>query len=110
MRKNTSVYSGTIFLVAVVTAIIFAVATSISSTIMWILFGIGVFYGLLNIVNPEIHPFLVSSIIVVIASYLVIGAADMGAYATRIFNAHLLVFAPMTIIAAIIHSYSLWEK
>ena len=94
------------FLVGLVLAIILGLGLGgqYQSTILWVVFGLGVLVGLLNIGSGEVGAFLTSGTILVLVSYLGIEVGIFKGIAPAIFNilkGILTLFIPATIIVAL---------
>tara|TARA_Y100000310_G_scaffold343022_1_gene448772 strand:+ start:1371 stop:1745 length:375 start_codon:yes stop_codon:yes gene_type:complete len=94
------------FLVGLVLAIILGLGLGgqYQSTILWVVFGLGVLVGLLNIGSSEVGAFLTSSTILVLVSYLGIQVGIFKGVAPAIYNVLqgiLTLFVPATIIVAL---------
>tara|TARA_Y100000310_G_C20527880_1_gene736970 strand:- start:45 stop:419 length:375 start_codon:yes stop_codon:yes gene_type:complete len=94
------------FLVGLVLAIILGLGLGgqYQSTILWVVFLLGVLVGLLNIGSSEVGSFLTSGAILVLVSYLGIQVGIFKGLAPAIFNilkGILTLFIPATIIVAL---------
>ena len=95
------------FLIGVVLAIILAFYGSITQTLMWLLVIIGIIVGLLNIADEEVEPFLLSGVVLIIASSFGNSVVSISPLFNRVLNSMLLIFVPATIIVAIKNVFSL---
>ena len=94
------------FLVGLVLAIILGLGLGgdYQSTILWVVFGLGVLVGLLNIGSSEVGAFLTSGTILVLVSFLGIQVGIFKGLAPTILNilkGILTLFIPATIIVAL---------
>lgn len=94
---------GLAFLIGVLLAVIIPlIGGTLNSTMVWILVIIGIAVGLLNVTSEEGNHFMMSGIVLIIASSL--GQASIAEIPQRllgVLNALLLIFVPATIIVAI---------
>ena len=95
------------FLIGVVIAIIVGVGLYTSPALLTILVIIGLIIGLLNITSNEAHHFMMSGVVLIIASAL--GSASIGAIPAvgGILDALLAIFVPATVIVAIRNVFGL---
>ena len=95
------------FLIGVVLAVIlgFGLITN-NNTWTVVLLVIGLIIGLLNITEKEASSFLMSGVVLIIASSLGGSALSSINWVEGIFNALLAIFVPATIIVAIRHVFS----
>lgn len=94
------------FLVGLVLAIILGLGLggTYQSTILWVVFLLGVLVGLLNVGSSEVGAFLTSGTILVLVSYLGIQVGIFKGVAPTIYNilqGILTLFVPATIIVAL---------
>ena len=95
------------FLIGVVLAVILGVLGPITGTWATVLVVIGIIVGLLNIGAKEVSSFLMSGVVLIIASAL--GGNLMGSlpYVGSILGALLVIFVPATVIVAVRNVFSL---
>jgi hypothetical protein len=98
------------FLIGVVLAAILGLgfAGGFDATISWVLVVIGLIVGLLNIADKEAQPFLLSGVVLIIASSM--GQGIGIAMLDSILSALLLVFVPATIIVALKNVFGLARR
>jgi|SRR3989339_959338 len=104
MAKSVNVISGWAFLIGVVLAVLLGLFSQLNATIIWVLILVGVIVGLLNIADKEASPFLMSSAVLIIASYVGIGI--MKAQLGGVFTALLAIFIPAAVVVAIRNVFS----
>ena len=94
------------FLVGLVLAIILGLGLSgqYQGTVLWVVFGLGIVVGLLNVGASEVGAFLTSSTILLLVSFLGIQVGIFKGLAPTILNilkGILTLFIPATIIVAL---------
>ena len=84
-----------------------ALGTGLSETGILVLAIIGLIVGLFNVADKEVTPFLMSGVVLIIASAL--GGSIMGdiPYVGSVLDALLAVFVPATVIVAVKNVFSL---
>lgn len=100
-KMGLSVIGSWAFLIGVILAIIFGFIT-MNAVVATILVVIGLIVGILNVTEKESMPFLISGVVLIIASSL--GQTEslkLIPFLPSILNALLLIFVPATIIVAI---------
>jgi hypothetical protein len=112
MAKQKGTLGSWAFLVGVILALVFGLfASSFSSTaqgyMVWALVIIGLVVGLLNVTAKESAPFLMSGVVLLIASVFGAGVMQGVQYIPSILEALLMIFVPATIIVAIKNVFSL---
>ncbi len=108
MVKNTKNAIGAwAFLGGVVLAVILGILGAMTAKWVVILVVIGLIIGLLNIAEKEVQPFLMSGVILIIASALGQGVMLLVPVLDNVLRALLSVFVPALIIVAIKHVFSL---
>jgi len=112
IRLNTNLIGSWSFLIGLVLAVILGVGYSGSyySTMLWLVFVIGVIVGLVNITVGEVSAFLTSGTVLVLVSYLAVQAGVFHGVAPMIvgiLNSILTLFVPATIIVALRSVFSL---
>lgn len=98
------------FLIGLILAVLFALFGTLSYTVVVILVLIGLLVGLFNISDDETTPFLMSGVILIIASSLGGRAVSVIGVFDRIFNALLLIFTPATVIVAVKNVFGLARR
>lgn len=98
------------FLVGVILAIVLGFLSGISSTMRVVLVVIGLIVGLLNVADEEATPFLMSGVVLIIASAL--GSAELGviAWAGNILSALMLIFVPATVVVAVKNVFTIARR
>jgi len=89
------------FLVGVVLAVVFAFIGQMSIEVVSFLSIIGIIVGLVNVKDEEIRAFLLSGVVLIIASAFGYTAFGIFEIIERIFNGLLVIFVPATIVVAI---------
>ena len=94
------------FLVGLVLAVLLGLGFTgaYQSTILWVVFLLGIVVGLLNVTTTEVSAFLTSGTVLVLVSYLGIQVGTFDAIAPPIGNVLrgiLTLFVPATIIVAL---------
>jgi len=107
MAKGKNTLGGWAFLVGVILAVVLGLLGAITSTWIMVLVIIGLIVGLLNITSQEVQPFLMSGIILIIASALGQGVMLQIPVLNAALQALLAVFVPAVIIVAIKHVFTL---
>ena len=104
-QKKGNLLGSWAFLIGVVLAVLLGLTGSISGTMLWILVIIGLIVGLLNVTEEETSPFLMSGIVLIIASAFgqdVLSAVPSGTLVlNNVLQALLVIFVPATIVVAI---------
>ncbi len=104
--KKGNIIGAWSFLVGVVLAVVFGYM-GISPTVALVLAAIGLIVGLLNIADEETEPFLMSGVVLIIASALGGSAVASLGKVADVLSGLLLIFVPATIIVAIKNVFSL---
>ena len=109
-KSNDNFIGGWAFLIGVILAIIIPLFSTLNPTLTWILVVLGIIVGLLNVTGDEGYNFMISGVVLIIAS----GAAQDVFQAIPIFgdimNALLLIFVPATILVSIKNVFSLAHR
>lgn len=106
-KKSGNVIGSWAFLIGVVLAVVLGIVGVMNSTLAVILVVIGLVVGLLNVGDEEATPFLMSGAVLIIASALGAGVANMVGFLGNVLSALLLIFVPATIIVAIKNVFSI---
>ncbi|HLC78711.1 MAG TPA: hypothetical protein VJH92_06315 [Candidatus Nanoarchaeia archaeon] len=109
-KKDTNKIGSWAFLIGLILAILFALFGTLTYTVVVILVLVGIIVGLFNISDEETGPFLMSGVVLIIASSLGGRAVSVIDVFDRIFNALLLIFTPATIIVAIKNVFGLAKR
>ncbi len=111
-KLDTNVLSGWAFLAGVVLAVILGLGFAGGLTAGWIyvLVIIGLIVGLVNVAGKEVNQFLLSGVVLIIASSLGQEVTQGVSYFNSILQALLAIFVPATIIVAIKNAFSLARK
>ena len=112
IELNTNAVGSWSFLIGLVLAVLLGLGYSGSyySTMLWLVFAIGVVVGLLNITVNEVSAFLTSGTVLVLVSYLALQAGVFHGVAPQIVGvlmSILTLFVPATIIVALRAVFSL---
>lgn len=112
MAKQKGTLGSWAFLVGVILAVVFGLfASQFSSTsqnyMVWALVVIGLIVGLLNVTAKESTPFLMSGLVLLVASVFGAGVMQGISYIPSVLEALLMIFVPATIIVAIKNVFSL---
>jgi uncharacterized membrane protein YczE len=89
------------FLIGILLVLYFALFDRTNQGIQWALLVIGLIIGFFNVKGEESRSFMVSGIILILASVLGQGAIAVSVHLTRALYALLLIFVPATIIVAV---------
>ncbi|MFH1451753.1 MAG: hypothetical protein ABIF88_01110 [archaeon] len=109
-KKSGSFIGGWTFLIGVLLAIIIPLFGTLSPGMIWFLVLVGVIVGLLNVSGEEAHAFMMSGIVLIIASSFGAGVTSVITVLSDILNALLLIFVPATIVVAIKNVFSLAHR
>ena len=95
------------FLIGVILAVILGALGPVAGTWAMVLVVIGIVVGLLNIGDREVTPFMMSGVVLIIASAL--GGNLMGnlPFVGSVLDALLVIFVPATVIVAVKNVFSL---
>jgi len=111
MAKNQGNFIGSwAFLIGVILAVILGILGTISTTMMIVLVVIGLVVGFLNIADKEVQPFLMSGVVLIIASAFGQGVFTGLPTLSNILDALLAVFVPATIIVALKNVFTLARR
>ena len=89
------------FLIGVIIAIVLGFMGTLSDTMRIVLVVIGLIVGLLNIADEEVSPFLMSGVVLIIASSLGANEVSTISWLGGMLSALLLIFVPAVVIVAI---------
>jgi len=106
-KKNLNLVGRLAFLVGFVLAIILGAVDKLDSTWTIVLVVIGLLVGLLNITGKESYSFMISGVVLIIASALGLGVMNSIPFVARILVALLAIFVPATIIVAVRNVFNL---
>src|SRR3989338_80077 len=106
-KKQGSFIGSWAFLVGVLLAVILGAIGQIGPAMTITLFVIGLIVGLLNVADEETNAFLISGVVLIIASAFGGAAVSVVGWLEGIFNALLLIFVPATVIVAIKNVFSI---
>ncbi len=109
MGKNGNMIGGWAFLIGVLLALVFGLFADIGTNWVWVLVVLGLIVGFLNITEKETGSFLMSGVVLIIASAF---GADVLSNVPNIdlenvFHMLLAMFVPATIVVAIKHAFAL---
>ncbi len=105
--KNMNMIGRWAFLIGVILAIILAALGPIEGTWAVVLVVIGLLVGLLNVADEEVTPFMMSGVVLIIASALGSGVMNTVPYVGAVFDALLIIFVPATAIVTIKNVFTL---
>jgi hypothetical protein len=103
MRNKKNKFGAWAFLIGIVLALVVGIFSDLNSNlwIMGLLVFFGLVIGLLNISNKEVTPFLMSGIILILASAFGMGVLSIIPKAVDILSGMLALFVPAVIIVSI---------
>ncbi|MEK6898539.1 MAG: hypothetical protein AABW79_00400 [Nanoarchaeota archaeon] len=107
MKNSSNHFGSWAFLIGVILALALAVFNVSGGSWPLVMVIIGLIVGLLNINEHETHHFLMSGAILIIVSYLGMGAMETVPVFARTLGGLLMIFVPATIIVAIKNVFSL---
>ena len=110
MAKRGNLLGSWAFLIGVVLAFILGILGTNDPMYVSILVFIGLIIGLLNIADEEVHPFLMSGAVLIIASALGRDAISDVMWVSNILKSLLAIFVPATVIVAIKNVFSLAKR
>ena len=109
--KGVDIVGKWAFLIGVILAVVLGLFSSVlgtwTGTLTMILVIIGLLVGLLNIGDKEVAPFLMSGVVLIIASAFGGSIMSEVPYVGPVLDALLVVFVPATVIVAIKNVFSL---
>jgi len=113
-KKGGNLIGGWAFLVGVVIALIVGVGFVNDPTWSVILFVIGLIIGLSNVADEEVSPFLMSAVVLIIATHFgadmfkdMASQGDILSSIVGILNALKTIFVPATVIVAVKNVFGL---
>lgn len=95
------------FLIGVVLAVVLGLMGSIGGTWTIVLIVIGLLVGVLNVADKETGPFLMSGVVLILASALGGSVLSDIQILSDVLNALLVIFIPATVIVAIKNVFNL---
>lgn len=95
------------FLIGVILALLLGLLNVMSVTWIYVLIAIGIIIGLLNVADQEVQPFLMSGVVLIIASALGQTVTAQVPRLDGMLQALLAIFVPATIIVAIKNVFSI---
>ena len=108
MAKSKGSFIGSwAYLIGVILALILGLFDVMNPTWLYILIAVGIIIGLLNVADKEVQPFLMSGIILIIASALGQTVTAQVPRLEGMLQALLAIFVPATIIVAIKNVFSI---
>jgi hypothetical protein len=107
VKKGGNQLGSWAFLVGLIIAVVVGLFGQLGSAWLIALVVIGLLVGLLNIADRETTPFLMSGVVLIIASAFGGDALSRVPYAGAIFDALLVLFVPATIVVAIKNVFAL---
>lgn len=111
MKHDSNMLGSWAFLIGVVLAVLLGIfGGALTATWLMVLVIIGLVVGFLNITEREVHPFLMSGIVLILAASLGGSLMQSIPYVGEILDALMAIFVPATIIVAIKNVFSLARK
>ena len=112
MKKKENYIGAWAFLIGIILALVVGLVGSLSSNtvILGLLVILGLIVGLLNISKKEINAFMLSGIVLIIASFFGASILSPLPKSTDVLAALLTLFVPATIIVAIKNVFMLAEN
>jgi hypothetical protein len=109
-KKSSNLIGSWAFLIGVILAVIFGFLGTVQGNILTSLVVIGLIVGLLNVSEKETHAFLMSGVVLIIASALAGNSLSSIVWADNILTALLAIFVPSTIIVAIKNVFNIAKR
>lgn len=107
MAKNINLIGSWAFFIGVILAIVLGIMNTLSGNMLTVLVIIGLIVGLLNVTGRETQPFLMSGLVLIIASVFGSSMLSSISWAERILSALLVIFVPATIVVAVKNVFNL---
>ena len=103
MKGKKNFIGGWAFLVGIVLALVVGIASNLNNNpwIVGIVAILGLIVGLFNIAEKEVTPFLMSGIVLILASAFGMSVMDAIPKAVDVLTALLTLFIPATIVVAV---------
>ena len=98
------------FLIGLLLAVIFAIIGELSNTLMIVLIVVGLIVGFFNVSGEEVSHFLMSGVVLIIASALGGQALSTITVVGRVFDALLFIFTPATVIVAVKNVFTMAKE
>ncbi len=109
-KYKGNLIGGWAFLIGVILAIILGLVGVLNEALLIVLVVIGIIVGLFNIADEETNPFLMSGVVLIIASALGQGFTGAIEPLDNVLQAMLAIFVPATIIVAIRNVFGLARR
>lgn len=109
-KKGFEKYGHWIFLLGIAIAIIAGIAAPGDQTVTWVLAVLGIIVGLLNISLREEVPFLVASLVLIVAASSLTVLPFIGEWLGKILSYLIAFVAPAAIIVALKEIYAFAKK
>lgn len=109
-KQESSFIGGWAFLIGILLAIIIPMFGSMSPAMLWLLVVIGLLVGLLNVSGEESGAFMMSGIVLIIASAFGQTVIQTIPLLSSILDALLVIFVPATIIVAIRNVFAIAHR
>ena len=109
-KKKGNMLGSWAFLIGVILALVIALFGTLTSTMVVILAILGLIVGFLNVNDEEVQPFLMSGVVLIIASAFGQQFVSRVPLIGNIFEALLVVFVPATIIVALKNVFSMARR
>ncbi len=106
-KSNSNMVGSWAFLVGVLLAVVLGLIGNFSQTWMIVLVVIGLLVGLLNVVGDETSPFMMSGVVLIIASAFGGAVLSNVPLVSSVLNSLLVIFVPATVIVAIKNVFNL---
>ena len=100
-KNNMGLIGSWAFLIGVILAVILGALGPVAGTWLIVLVIIGLVVGLLNVADKEVKPFLLSGVVLIIASALGQNVTGGIQVLDNILQALLAIFVPATVVVAI---------
>lgn len=107
MAKSVNKLGGWAFLIGVILAVVLGFMGQTGDNWTMILLLIGLVVGILNVADHEVQPFMMSGVVLIIASGFGAGVVEQVPIASRILDSMLTIFVPATIIVALKNVFSM---
>ena len=109
MAKKSNQLGSWAFLIGLVIAVVLGLFSvgELGSGLLTTLVVIGLIVGLLNVGDSEVTPFLMSGVVLIIASAFGGDVLSNVPYVGQVFNALLALFVPATVVVAIKNVFAL---
>jgi len=112
MKKKNNFVGAWSFLIGIILALVVGLVSSLNNNpvILGVLVVLGLIVGLLNVTKKEVNAFMMSGIVLIIASFFGASILSPIPKSTDVLGALLTLFVPATIIVAIKNVFTLAEN